>query len=245
VVETPLLPLPAHPIPSRAEALQALQLGRLAACILGLESGLPAAFADELSRVGMARISRMDEEELGHSLGIEGPSARRLCAAFELGRQVELARSRPGELIRSPGGVQALLAPRVRGLDRETFHVLLLDGRHRLLEVRQVSEGTLTTSLVHPREVYLPALRRPAAAIVVAHNHPSGDPEPSAHDWAVTDRLVRAGRVLGVPVTDHLVIAGPRWVSMRGRARWPTAGEERTRAGRWPRRSTDLGPRRA
>lgn len=217
MVETPLLPLPAPPIPSRAEALQALQLGRLAACILGLESGLPAAFADELSRVGMARISRMDEEELGHSLGIEGPSARRLCAAFELGRQVELARSRPGELIRSPGGVQELLAPRVRGLDRETFHVLLLDGRHRLLEVRQVSEGTLTTSLVHPREVYLPALRRPAAAIVVAHNHPSGDPEPSSEDLEVTRRLASCGRLVGIPLLDHVVLGEGRCVSLRSR----------------------------
>jgi DNA repair protein RadC len=141
----------------------------------------------------------------------------RLEAAFELGRRVEEARWSPGEPVRSPGGVERLMAPRLRGLERETFHALLLDGRHRLLEAVQVSEGTLTTSLVHPREVFLPALRHPAAALIVVHNHPSGDPEPSSEDLAVTRRLADCGRLLGIPLIDHVVLGEGRSVSIRGR----------------------------
>ena len=93
----------------------------------------------------------------------------------------------------------------------------MLDGKHRLRVRELVSVGTLTGSLVHPREVFRTAVRDGAAAIVVAHNHPSGDPEPSAEDIEVTRRLTQAGRWLGVPVLDHVVLGGARWVSLRAR----------------------------
>jgi DNA repair protein RadC len=95
--------------------------------------------------------------------------------------------------------------------------VLLLDGKHRLVRRQRVSEGTLTSSLVHPREVFGPAVREAAAAVIVAHNHPSGDPEPSGEDLAVTRRLIEAGRILGVPVLDHVVIGDGAFVSIRDR----------------------------
>lgn len=110
-----------------------------------------------------------------------------------------------------------LLAPEVRGRAKESFHSLLLDTRHRLIERVRVSEGTLTTSLVHPREVFSPAVRRSAAAVVVAHNHPSGDPEPSQEDLRVTRRLIDVGQLLGIPLIDHVVIGGDRYVSLRER----------------------------
>jgi DNA repair protein RadC len=117
----------------------------------------------------------------------------------------------------TPRHVHDLLWSEVVGLDRETFHVLVLDGKHRLRRRERISEGTLTTSLVHPREVFGLALREGAAALIVAHNHPSGDPEPSSEDLAVTRRLVSAGRLVGVPLLDHVVVAAGGYVSMRER----------------------------
>jgi DNA repair protein RadC len=140
-----------------------------------------------------------------------------LAATFALARRVEVARRVPRPDLRSPARVHALLSGVLRGLGHETFHVLLLDGKHRLRRREQVSQGTLTSSLVHPREVFGPAIREGAAAIIVVHNHPSGDPEPSAEDLAVTRRLVQVGRVLGVPLLDHVVIADAGYVSIRDR----------------------------
>jgi len=94
---------------------------------------------------------------------------------------------------------------------KETFAAFMLDSKHRIVAVEQVSVGTLNSSMVHPREVFGPALRLGTiAAIIVAHNHPSGDPEPSREDIAVTERLVEAGKLLGVPILDHVVVGEQR-----------------------------------
>jgi len=110
-------------------------------------------------------------------------------------------------ILRGGSEVAALLAPMVDGLPVERFYALYLNAKGRPLAIAQISEGTLTSSLVHPREVFAPALALRAAAIVVAHNHPSGDPEPSTEDRAATRRLVQAGRLLGVELLGHVVIA--------------------------------------
>jgi DNA repair protein RadC len=104
---------------------------------------------------------------------------------------------------------------RLRDEAQERFMVLLLDGRHRVLREEIVSQGTLTASLVHPREVFRPALREAAAALVLIHNHPSGDPSPSREDREVTARLQQAGEVLGIPVLDHVIVADQGFVSLR------------------------------
>jgi DNA repair protein RadC len=155
----------------------------------------------------------------------------RLAAAFELGRRVEQERSSPGQPLSSPGAVYRYLAPSLRGLTRETFVVILLDGRHRPLGVELVSEGTLTSSLVHPREVFAPAIEGRAAAIVLAHNHPSGDPEPSQEDHEVTRRLVRAGQLLGIQVLDHVILGLGAWTSLRESSAGDLFQEGRWRAG--------------
>ena len=95
--------------------------------------------------------------------------------------------------------------------------MVLLDGRHRVVRHELVSQGTLTASLVHPREVFRPALREGAAAVLLVHNHPSGDPTPSREDREITERLVRAGELLGVPVLDHVVVAERGFASLRER----------------------------
>jgi len=172
------------------------------------------------ARFELAELGRATPDHLRRSAGIERTRSRRLAAAFALGRRVEKEERRPRPVLRSPSDVQALLASELRGAAQETFHALLLDGKHRLRRREQVSLGTLTSSLVHPREVFGPAVREAAAALIVAHNHPSGDPEPSEEDLAVTRRLVEAGKILGVPLLDHVVIGDRSFVSIRERIRF-------------------------
>lgn len=148
--------------------------------------------------------------------GVSPGVLMRARLAFELGRRRYLERAGRSRAIRCATDAAALLDPRLRDAPVEVFMVLLLDGRHRVAAVHEVSRGTLTTSLVHPREVFRPALLAGSASVLVAHNHPSGDCEPSPEDDAVTDRLVAAGELLGIPVLDHLVL-GDGFVSYRER----------------------------
>jgi len=119
--------------------------------------------------------------------------------------------------ITSPERAAELLVPQVAGADRERCVAALVDTKHRLLEVAVVSIGSLDHTFMAPREVFRDALLANAAALVLAHNHPSGDPEPSRDDEAVTRRLARAGELIGVELLDHLVVGGQRWVSLARR----------------------------
>jgi DNA repair protein RadC len=152
-------------------------------------------------------------EEFGVSL----PTAERLVAAFTLARHLRRSRRKPRASMRSARRVFEEVDPRLRGKEQETFLVLLLDARHSLKRVVTVTEGTLTSSLVHPREVFRPAIREAAAAVIVVHNHPSGDAEPSREDYDVTRRLARAGKLLGIPLVDHVVVGDGTFVSIRSR----------------------------
>jgi DNA repair protein RadC len=115
--------------------------------------------------------------------------------------------------IGGPKDVNALLRPRATQELGEVFYLVTLNSRSRVIDLHEVSRGTLTSSLVHPREVFRPAIADGAAGVIVAHNHPSGDPTPSADDRAVTRQLVEAGRILDIPVFDHVIIGEPRYVS--------------------------------
>jgi DNA repair protein RadC len=180
----------------------------------------PGAAARLLER-DLVDLARAHAAELVAEYGLAVASARRIEAAFSLGRALDHARRPVRPSLRSPRAVFELLEPRARGLEQETFWSLLLDGKQRLRRVVPISTGTLTASLVHPREVFRAAIREAAAALVVAHNHPSGDPEPSAEDLAVTERLRQAGEVLGIPLQDHVVIGDGGYVSLRERLRFP------------------------
>lgn len=182
-----------------------------------LEPGERGRVAQLLGGRDWIELSRLAEGEFVAELGLAPASARRLHAAFALGRVVGEARrpARPG--LRTPRAVFEWLEPRARGLEQETFWSLLLDGKQRLRWLVVVSAGTLTASLVHPREVFRAAIREAAAALIVAHNHPSGDPEPSAEDLAVTERLREAGQVLGIPLQDHVILGDGAFVSLRER----------------------------
>lgn len=137
------------------------------------------------------------------------------CTPCERCADVVAADTRPE--IASPDAAAEVLRPLLAGADRERCVVALLDTKHRLLDTAVVSIGSLDHTFMSPREVFRDALLANAAAIVLAHNHPSGDPEPSRDDEAVTRRLVRAGELVGVDVLDHLVVGGSRWVSLARR----------------------------
>lgn len=138
-----------------------------------------------------------------------------LRACVELGRRLAAGRLHAGDPIRGPADVHRHFHPHLRHVPQERFLVLLLDGRQRLIRHEIVSQGTLTASLVHPREVFRPALREAAAALILVHNHPSGDPTPSGEDRDVTTRLAQAGEILGVHVLDHVVVAERGYRSLR------------------------------
>lgn len=162
---------------------------------------------------GLAALARADPFELVRSRTLGFASAATLKAAFELGRRACIPRLDPGRSIRSGADVFDRFGPTFSGLRKETFLALYLDGRHRVVREERVSEGTLNAAIVHPREVIGPALRIGAAAILVLHNHPSGDPTPSAEDLAVTRRLSEACELVGIPLMDHLVVGDHRYYS--------------------------------
>lgn len=155
--------------------------------------------------------------ELAPRLGVGADGAARLAAAFELGRRRERLARPPRPALDSPSSVFAYAAPGFRDARVETFRVFAVDARHRLLHDEVVSVGVLTASLVHPREVLRPVIARSAAAFVVAHNHPSGDPAPSREDDAVTERLRKAGELLGTTLLDHVIVGDRCYVSYRER----------------------------
>jgi len=166
---------------------------------------------------GLGGLERLDRATGGRL------SPRRLAAlraALELGRRAGAVPLAPGMPVRDAAAVQAHFRGRLPQLEREVFYVLLLDGKNRVQGEVLVSEGSLTAALVHPREVFAPAIRAAAAALILVHNHPSGDPTPSPEDRAITERLRRVGELVGIRVLDHVVIGRPGWTSMAEEGRW-------------------------
>lgn len=126
-------------------------------------------------------------------------------------------RRKPPEPIRCPDDVLRVVRRHLRDRRRETFLVLLLNARHEVVALEVVSVGSLNASIVHPREVFRPAIEHGAASVVLCHNHPSGDPEPSAEDLTITKRLVEVGELIGIGVLHHLIVADRSVVSLRAR----------------------------
>ena len=201
---------------------RALATRELLAILLG--SGTPGSSAidlavDLLERFGgsLRRVGAAERSELTSVRGIGPARAASLAAAFELGRRLESEPARERRRISGPRDVHARLAPLLRDRRQEEFWAIYLDSQNRVLVERCITIGLLNSSLVHPREVFAPALSHAAASLILAHNHPSGDPEPSAEDVAVTAHLVESGRLLGIPVRDHVVLGSRGYVSMMER----------------------------
>lgn len=162
----------------------------------------------------LAEMAARDPGELARLPGLGRAKAARLASAFELTRRLR-ART-PGQRIAlsTPAAVYAAFGPLMEDLRHEVFRVALLDAQNGLVRDRVVSEGTLSASLVHPREVFRPAIVESAASLILVHNHPSGDPTPSREDVRLTRQLVECAQLLDLPIHDHVVIGRGRWVSL-------------------------------
>jgi len=164
---------------------------------------------------GLRRLAEKNWDELTHIRGIGPVKAVQLQASVELGRRLARARLPEAPRITRPQDAADLLLEDMRHLKEEHFVCLFLNTKNRVIGRQTLSIGSLNASVVHPREVFRAAIRRSSAAILCAHNHPSGDPTPSDEDLEVTRRLVEAGRVVGIEVLDHLVIGDGRFVSLK------------------------------
>jgi len=208
-----------HPTPDldrpreRLRALGAAALADAELVALLLRSGGGGRDALGLARLvlersgglrGLLPFARLEREALR---GLGPAKLATVEAAIELGRRLHGRRLRAGDRIRGPDSIHRHLHPRLRDCEHEHFLVILLDSRHRIVRELTISQGTLTASLVHPREVFRAAVRESAAALVLVHNHPSGDPAPSAEDRLVTRRLCQAGQIVGIRVLDHVIVA--------------------------------------
>ena len=156
-----------------------------------------------------------DVKELAKTKGLGRAKASIIIAALELGRRIASAEPLLRDSITSPEDGVALLMPRLRYEAKEHFLVVLLNSKNKVLEIKQISEGSLNSSVVHPREVFAPAVLHHAAAILTAHNHPSGDPTPSKEDKDLTNTLVQAGKYMGIPVLDLIIIGDARYFSFK------------------------------
>jgi DNA repair protein RadC len=169
-----------------------------------------------LSRIGgLAALSAGEPRDAGPLLGLSGAPARRLGWAIELSRRLAACQAEPGWRVRAPTDVGERLRPAMGALDQEELRVLLLNTKNVVTGMVTVYLGNLAGSSVRVGEVFRDAVRRQAAAIVVVHNHPSGDPTPSADDLRITAELAEAGRLLDIELLDHVVVARSGWVSLR------------------------------
>jgi DNA repair protein RadC len=186
-----------------AQELLALVIGR------GIPKKSVMSIAQELiTRFGNVKaISQATIEELSQIRGIGLAKAAQIKACFELGKREELEPELKNFDIKDPESVVKAIRASIKDKAKEHFKLILLNPRNKIIRISTISIGTLNASLVHPREVFKDAITHSAASVVLAHNHPSGDPEPSEDDLKITKKLVESGKILGIEVLDHIIIA--------------------------------------
>jgi len=172
-----------------------------------------------LSRFGNLKgIANASVEELSEIKGVGLAKAAQIKAALELSKRLESdAGERQKPMVKSPEDVVNIVKSQLKGKKREHFLVLCLDTRNRLINCKPVSIGSLDTSIVHPREVFKEAVSSSSASVIFVHNHPSGDPEPSKEDVELTNRLVKAGEIIGIDVLDHIIVCDRDYLSLKAR----------------------------
>jgi DNA repair protein RadC len=192
-----------------------LALEDLLAVVLGTRTpDIARALLDHCGTLG--DLARASPRELAAVHGVGTARATRLAAAFQLGRRAVEARGF-GRALDHAEDVFERLRPRLAGLPQEVFVALALDARNAVIEEIEIARGCLTSVEVHPREVFRPLIRASAAFVVVAHNHPSGDPTPSEQDVELTGRLRQVGELVGIPLLDHVIVGASDFVSFAER----------------------------
>ncbi len=208
--ERPLYRLQSH-------GAQAVSTAELIASVLQTHDALDLA-TDMLNHFGsLAGLSRATIAELSQFDGVGEAQAGRLKAAMELGRRVVTSPQEERPRVTSPADAANLVMADMMLLEQEHLRVILLDTRNRVLAIPTIYIGSLNTSVVRVGELFRAAIRANAAAIIVVHNHPSGDPAPSPEDVNVTRQLVKAGKLMDMDILDHVVIGHQRYVSLKER----------------------------
>lgn len=164
---------------------------------------------------GLAGLSRLSPREIARLKGVGPVKAVTIAAALELGKRLRDQATQTRPVVRSSHDVKEHMMPRLRYEQQEKFYVLPLSTKNHVLAEREVSVGSLNASIVHPRELFRAALDYAAASVILVHNHPSGDPNPSREDIDITRRLVEAGNLLEIPVLDHVIIGDGKYVSLK------------------------------
>jgi DNA repair protein RadC len=204
----------------RSHGAAALGDNELVALVIGHGSrggdALTMANALLTAHGGLRGLTRCTVDDCRRIAGIGAARASQIVAAVELGRRA-LALAAARLQIRNPGDAAAYLMPRFAGREVEQFGVVLLDVKHRVIRASVLASGTMNSTIVQPREVYRAAAIGGAAAIVVFHNHPSGDPAPSPEDVDLTRRLVAAGVLMGIDLVDHVILGDGRYWSFKER----------------------------
>ncbi|MFA6532929.1 MAG: DNA repair protein RadC [Patescibacteria group bacterium] len=182
--------------------------------VINISQKLIAAFSS------LGKLSEASIEELKEIKGLGLAKACQLKACFEISRRLikeEYLNKNKNLVIKSPGDLYPLLKEKIINFHKEYFMVASLDNRNKIISIDVVSIGTLNSSLIHPRETFEAAIKNHAAGIIICHNHPSGELKPSEDDLLVTQNLIKAGRLLGIEVADHLIITKDRYLSFKER----------------------------
>jgi len=202
-----------------AQGANSLATTELLAIILrtGTSNATALQVADNLLKQfgSLHLLAQAEAVEISQIKGIGITKAIQIKAALELGIRLLTGQAQEKTSIRSAEDIFALLNPTMRYLDKEYFKAVLLDTKHKVLQIKDISIGSLSSSIVHPRELFKAAIKASSAAVILVHNHPSGDPHPSPEDLEVTKRLGEAGGILGIKVLDHIIIGDNRYVSLK------------------------------
>ena len=179
------------------------------------ESALGLAYRLLAHEQGLRFLTNTTVEELGAIHGIGIAKAAQLKAAVEVGKRIALTQEGQDNFVKEPGAAAALLMEDMRSLKKEHMKAILLNTKCSVISIEEISIGSLNSSLVHPREVFIPAIKKSSASIILAHNHPSGDPTPSSDDIHVTKRIFEAGKLIGIELVDHIIIGDGKYISLK------------------------------
>ena len=167
-----------------------------------------------MKKYGLNKLSKLTVNELKKHLGIGNAKACQILACFELGKRL-LSNTKERRIrLNSAKEVAEFIAPKMIYLEKEKLKALFLDSRKKLIKTETISIGSLNESIIHPREIFRSALKENAAAIIIVHNHPSGDPTPSKDDIKITKQLIKCGKMIGIPILDHIIIGKKGYISL-------------------------------
>ena len=192
--------------------------GQLLAILLQTGGGGKSALdlAMEIINIfgSLRNIEQATQREFTLCKGVGNAKIAQIKAAFEIGRRLQKEPREKGPVFSSGYDVYLHYHVQLRDLKKEVFHCALLDAKNRVFRDYRISEGTLTHSLIHPREAFREAIKESAASVIFVHNHPSGDPTPSNEDTTITQKLANAGKIIGIKVLDHVIIGDESYISM-------------------------------